>query len=325
MFIKREYSIKHFQNNVFSDDFVLITSNITNSRSQVFINEFPNIKYIDVEYQVKMGSDNVLKDEFSVNTNFTSELQNTEYKSLYKELRTFIQILHNETKKIIIDISSFHLRFLGAFLSALTEWEWQSIICAYTEITAYPREMEKSPIDGEKVYSVGFDLNSSFWGYNEIPNLKTTTSERGDYIWIAFLGFEGKRAAAVYTEISDDTNTTIPVITMPSVKPGWSNYAFDANQFLFENAKLYGADIRYINALDPFATYNLIEEVKKENPNRHIVLSPLGTRPVSLGVLLYALRHEESEVYFDTPKESCSKIISSGRIHIYDILSFFEE
>ena len=53
------------------------------------------------------------------------------------------------------------------------------------------------------------------------------------------------------------------------------------------------------------------------------MISPLGTRPVSLGALLYAIQHDESEIYYDTPKESCSKIINSGKIHVYDILSFF--
>ncbi len=272
-----------------------------------------------------MFNTGILSDKFGVKTNYNSKLNNKTYNSLYNELLDFVEQLRNDTIKLIIDISNIHLRFLGAFLAMIAEFEWQSVICTYTEITAYPRKEETSPSVPNLMYSTGFDLNSSFWGYSEIPNLKTITNERGDYIWIVFLGFEGKRSAAVYTEISDDTKITMPVITMPSVRPGWSNFAFEANQILFENANLKGGDVKYISALDPFSTYNFIEKIKSEHPNRHIVLSPLGTKPVSLGVLLYALKHEESEIYFDTPKESCSKTVKNGKVHIYDILSFFQK
>ena len=326
MFINREYSLEYFKSSVFSEDFIILTSNVNNDRSQVLIESFPNAKYVDISYTINKNSDDMLSDSFEINTNYKSCLHQKQYTSLYQDLRNFVEQLYSESKSIIIDISSVHLRFLGALLATMTEWKWSSVICAYTETTAYPRYKEIKPIADESIYiPVGFDLNSSFWGYNEIPNLKTITNDRENYVWIVFLGFEGKRSAAVYTEISDDTNITIPVITMPSVKPGWSNYTFDANQRLFESANIHSSDFRYTDALDPFATYNFLEEIKEEHPTKHLVISPLGTRPVSLGALLYALNHEESELYFDTPKESCSKIISSGKIHIYDILTLISE
>lgn len=326
MYMNREYSFEYFRQHVFSEEFLIVTSNAGDIRSQKLLKEFPSARYVNIEYSVQKNTDGTLDDSFIVNANFNKDFCNKQYRSLYQDLRQFILELHNESKSIIIDISGMHLRFLGAFLATMTEWNWASIICTYTETTGYPHARESFPYDSGKIqYSGGFDLNSSFWGYDEIPNLKTTTSKREDYIWIAFLGFEGKRSAAVYTEISDDSSMTIPVITMPSARPGWTNYAFDANQVLFENAQIPCADIQYTNALDPFAAYNLIEQINCTHPKRHLVISPLGTRPVSLGVILFALRHEDSEIYFVTPKESCSKIIGNGPIHVYDILSFFEE
>lgn len=326
MYINREYSPEYFRNKVFSEKFIILTSGAEDMRSQKLLKEFSGSRCVKVNYSVKMSEDGTLQDSFSVKTNFESVLADKNYSSLYQELRKFVQQLNKESRYIIIDISGIHIRFLGALLATMTEWNWGSIICTYTEPTAYPRIEESFAITNNKSIQTGaFDLNSSFWGYDEIPNLKTITNERENYIWVVFLGFEGKRAAAVYTEISDDASMTIPVITMPSVRPGWSNYAFDANQILFENARIASADIHYVDALSPFATFNFLESVKNIHPHRHLVISPLGTRPVSLGVLLYALKNEESEVYFDTPKESSSKIISSGKIHIYDILSFFEE
>ena len=323
MYINREYSLQYFREKIFSDSYIVITSNVDSERSKKFFEEFPNAKFVNVDYCVELNSNNELRDTFNVTTNFDSNLADN-YDSLYQELQRFIKILNSESQRIIIDISSMHLRFLGAFLAVLSEYQWKSIICTYTETTGYPRSKEMDPVAEKHFNQIGgFDLNSSFWGYNEVPNLKTVSSDREDYVWIVFLGFEGKRSAAVYNEISDDANTTIPVITVPSVKPGWANYAFEANQILFENAAITSSDIRYVDALNPFATYNFIEQIKTQYPNRHLVISPLGTRPVSLGVLLYALLNEESEVYFDTPKEVYNKIISNGKIHIYDVLSFY--
>lgn len=326
MFINREYSLPYFRTKKWSDRYLVVSSYVENGRSQKFFQEFPTARYVSVEYSVNMTADSVINDEFSVKTNYVSKLHNTHYKSLYQDLHGFVEQLHCETTYIVIDISNMHLRFLGAFLAVMAEYDWSSVICTYTETTGYPRLKEIDPVDRKQINRIGaFDLNSSFWGYNEIPNLATVDSERDNHVWIAFLGFEGKRSAAVYNEISDDAKTTIPVITMPSVRPGWANSAFEANQILFENATISSADIRYVDALNPFATYNFIEKIQGEYPDRHLIISPLATRPVSLGVLLYALINEKSEVYFDTPKDPYGRTLSNGNLHIYDILSFFEK
>ena len=324
MFHTREYSIEYFSSNIFSNRFILVTSNINSLRSQKLIQELSNIRLIDINYSVSLNSKQLMEDSFTIRTNYESQLSNASYHSLYNDLQQFVALLNHDSKSIIIDISSFHLRFLGAFLSVLNDYSWDSIICSYTEPTAYPRIKSS---DNEFAVSdvFGFDLNNSFLGYEEIPNLKTTSNKQDNYIWIVFLGFEGKRATGIYMELSDSTSVIIPTISLPSIRPGWVNYAFEANQNLFENANLYCSSIQYVDALNPFAVYNFIEKMQKQYPDSHLVLSPLGTRPVSLGVLLYAMHHEESEVYYDTPKSSCSKIINSGEIHFYDVLSFFEK
>lgn len=328
MYHNREYSVDYFREYVYSNKYVVVTAGKNGGlRSQKFLVEFPLARHIDISYSVNKNKNGTLEDSFVVSTNFQNNINGKQFNSLYRDLATFVNELNNISKCIIIDISELHLRFLGAFLATIDGLKWDSIIAAYAEPTAYVRSQEVSP---EKLINPtptkikgGFDLNTSFWGYDEIPNLKTTTRQRDEYIWIAFLGFEGKRAAAVYQEISDDSSITIPVITMPAIRPGWATLAFEANQMLFDNARISCQGIEYVDALDPYASYNLIEKVHERNPQRHIVISPLGTRPVSLGALLYAMKHDESEVYFDTPKESHSKIDDVGEVHLYDLLSFF--
>ena len=323
MFNTREYSLEYFKNHIIKDNFILLTSNIKNMRSQKLINEISFIRWVDVNYTVSLNKKQLIEDHFEISTNFNFALTKTSYDSLYKDLQEFVYVLNTVTKRIIIDISSFHMRFLGAFLSVLKHFNWEAIICTYTEPTAYPRIKHNS---NEFAVSdvFGFDLNNSFLGYEEIPNLKTISSKQDNYIWVVFLGFEGKRASGIHTELSDSTKMIIPILSLPSIRPGWINYAFEANQNLFENANLYCSSIKYVDALNPFAVYNCIEEIQYNYPENHLVLSPLGTRPVSLGVLLYAMRHEECEVYYDTPKSSCSKIVNSGKIHFYDVYSLFK-
>lgn len=327
MYINREHSIEHFMDSKYSPDFLFIIADIDGKRVHKLLEEFPEARYIEVKYTVSQEAGGELTDSFAIRTNFSHSINGKVYCSLYQDLKEFVEEINQISKSIVVDISELHLRFLGAFLAMLPIAKWEHLFAAYAEPEAYVRSLEKTPDLSPKNDTLGrmggFDLNSSFWGYEEIPNLKTITSERNQYIWIAFLGFEGKRATAVYAEIADDSSLTIPVITMPSIKPGWATTAFEANQALFDNARINCQSVKYINALDPYAAYNLIEQIHKAHPQKHIVMSPLGTRPVSLGVLLYAMLHEESEVYFDTPKRACSIIKKAGKIHIYDLLSFY--
>lgn len=328
MFHNREYSIDYFRDYVYSNEYIVITAGAHGGpRSHKLLNELPSVRHIDISYSVKKNNNGTLEDSFLVSTNFEHDINGRYFYSLYQDLAVFTDEVNKISKHIIIDISELHIRFLGAFLAMMDGLQWDEIIAAYAEPTAYIRSQEVPP---EKTLDPaaprikgGFDLNTSFWGYDEIPNLKTTTRQRDKYIWIAFLGFEGKRAAAVYQEISDDSSITIPVITMPAIRPGWASLAFEANQILFDNARITCQGIEYVDALDPYASYNLIEKIHERYSQRHIVISPLGTRPVSLGALLYAMKHEESEVYFDTPKESRSLIDDVGKVHFYDLLSFF--
>lgn len=330
MFHNREYSVSFFKDYVFFDDYIVVTAGDNGGvRSKKLLLELPSVRHIDISYSVKKDKNGILEDTFVVTTNFDHHINGKRFDSLYQDMATFVDELNTISKSIIIDISELHLRFLGAFLAMIDGLNWDNIVAAYAEPTGYLRTQEVSP---EKLMDPtaprikgGFDLNTSFWGYDEIPNLKTTTQSRDNYIWIAFLGFEGKRAAAVYQEISDDSSLTIPVITMPAIRPGWASLAFEANQMLFENARISCQGIEYVDALDPYASYNMIEKVQERSPEKHIVISPLGTRPVSLGALLYAMKHEESEVYYDTPKESHSKIDDVGEVHLYDLLSFFKD
>lgn len=326
MHISREYTFDYFLSNIYNNSYIIITSNISDIRSSKLITKLAGCKYINVMYQLFMNDKNTLTDKFKIDVSFENTFTTKEFLSLEVGLNSFVKQLNEQSKKIIIDISCIHLRFLGAFIAVINNYDWESIICTYTEPTAYPRATETIPTDREKKELIGgFDLNSSFWGYEEIPNLKTISSDQNNFVWIVFLGFEGKRADSVYTEISDDINNIIPVITFPSIQPGWTNFAYDANQILFEKARIYSPDIKYTDATNPFEAYNFIEKVKKNHPDQHIVISPLGTRPVSLGAFLYAMHNEESEIYYDTPKDSISKILNSGKIHVYDILSFFEK
>lgn len=326
MHISREYTFDYFLSNIYNNSYIIITSNISNIRSSKLITKLAGCKYINVMYQLFMNDKNTLTDKFKIDISFENTFTTKEFLSLEVGLNSFVKQLNEQSKKIIIDISCIHLRFLGAFIAVINNYDWESIICTYTEPIAYPRATETIPTDREKKELIGgFDLNSSFWGYEEIPNLKTISSDQNNFVWIVFLGFEGKRADSVYTEISDDINNIIPVITFPSIQPGWTNFAYDANQILFEKARIYSPDIKYTDATNPFEAYNFIEKVKKNHPDQHIVISPLGTRPVSLGAFLYAMQNEESEIYYDTPKDSISKILNSGKIHVYDILSFFEK
>ena len=330
LYLNREYDIAFFSRNYTVSEYTILTSGALGFRQRRLLELFGHAHFIDMQYSVTMDTHGVMRDSFTVKTSIDSQFRYEPYTSLYQDLYEFVTSLNNHNRKIIIDISGFHIRLLGALLSMISDHDWDSLICAYTESTDYPlsdsgkgiSSLSHGVLDGA---TGKFDLHRGFWGYNEIPNLKTTTTERDHFVWIVFLGFEGNRSIGIYNELKGEASYISPVITMPAIKPGWANYAYEANQDLFNSAEKTCTDIDYIAALDPFATFNYLEAQKIKHPKRHLVISPLGTRPTSLGVLLYAMLNEECEIFFDTPKESESKIVQCGNTYLYDVLSFFEK
>ena len=59
----------------------------------------------------------------------------------------------------------------------------------------------------------------------------------------------------------------------------------------------------YVEADNPFDVYNVLDELKKEYSDYCIDVVPLGTKPMALGVCLFAIDNKDIRVVFPFPEE----------------------
>ena len=59
----------------------------------------------------------------------------------------------------------------------------------------------------------------------------------------------------------------------------------------------------YVEADNPFDAYNVLQELKGQYNKRCIDVVPLGTKPMALGVCLFAIENEDIRVIFPFPEE----------------------
>lgn len=130
-----------------------------------------------------------------------------------------------------------------------------------------------------------------------------------------FLGFDGKRVEQINDryEFSD----IVPVITLPSYKPGWQNYALQEN---IDIIKTLERKPEYIIANSFLSAYNYLEKIVTSYPNSYLRITPLGTKINALGAILFALNNMKNvELLYDNPKEEGKISTECGKTYIFDI------
>jgi hypothetical protein len=250
-------------------------------------------------------------------------------------LNTLNKLITGFGENILIDITGINVRLLAIILSALKNYlqvntsEKCNIYCGYTDSDEYRRNSLKE-IFGDS-YNQSSDINvtkgnkkfdfyNAFAGVQDIPFLTSIGSDDVErQTWIVLLGFEGERPNRIQSELSKVDNV-IALVTIPPMRPGWSNYAFEENSHFLEGIAGTSPEIQYISALSPYSVYNYLCDFQRDSPDNRILLSPLGTKATSLGAILFALNYQTSAFIFDNPYEGSNKEISKyGNSYIYDV------
>ena len=196
-------------------------------------------------------------------------------------------------KKILIDITVFTKPYFFLIIKSLVEkWNNLEFFIVYTEPEKYK---EKDIGSKEIILTRGLDRIES------IPGFFGTSVNSKDAL-IVILGFEGKRAIQIFSDI--DPEITFAVNGFPGFRAGWDKISLEENlQFLkisraFEN-------LFYAPARNPFETFNtislLVESIQKQTYTYNIIIAPLGTKLHALGTLLYALVHKDIKIIYPFP------------------------
>ena len=238
------------------------------------------------------------------------------------ELEECLDELLVDGMDVFIDISSMGVRLLSIVLANvffLYKFKKNKlrVFCGYEEPKAYKR---RGIVPDDETYKQAqFALYDAFAPLGPLPDFVSVGSDEKPQLWVVLLGFEGYRTKTIVDDLSriDDI---IALVTIPSLKLGWSNHAISENSHFLRGVDHKMPSIRYVTASSPFAVYNFLCELQRKYKEYRLQISPFSTKANSLGVLLYALNNPECLIVFDNPLESSRPTAERSDIyHVYEI------
>lgn len=249
-----------------------------------------------------------IKEKFFVTQNNEKVM---EFNSLRRaDMERFIGEIFSMGKILVIDFTLMNARFLGSFCAILNRFKWEEVYFCYTEPGTYNQNENKD-----------YDLKNATMGYEQIPNLESTSINSTICDWVIFLGFEENRLMKLEGEISGNRQYTLPYMSIPAMKTEWHNIAMNTNRHFFELKIDDRESLEYVSAINPFETYHRLYEIKGNNNNR-LVISPIGPKPVMLGCIMYVLENTDEMLLFDNPYQEGRNTNEYGKTHFYDLTSF---
>lgn len=167
-----------------------------------------------------------------------------------------------------------------------------------------------------------FSLSSQYSLFNPIPGFTPELSRSRAGRLLAFLGFEPSRLQRVISAIEDGLNIKSFSVAfgVPPYKASWEMHALMQNADVLADQS--AEDVHYIGANNPFASYQLIEQTARtiDADTERLVLAPLGTKPASISVALFAAMNPNVRLMFDFPTRVKDRTYGVSRIHYFSVI-----
>lgn len=200
----------------------------------------------------------------------------------------FLSVLQNnesvfQEKKILIDITSIRIPEMFTLLKYLKVINNHlSLSIAYSTPVEY--EFEAEPFTSYHSYYGNLD-EIDLVGFGGISDDMSHSQ------MIIFLGFEGVLSEKVNEDVTYNKLTLVN--NLPSIFEKYKDISVINNYSLLTSRH---EKMAYVPANNPFETYNYLSEQLFDN--EPACVAPLSTKPVALGVCLYALTHESLRVVY---------------------------
>lgn len=204
---------------------------------------------------------------------YNEGLKESDYYSEFKKVYNKDNICN---KSICIDSTGFlrpHLIYLLAYLNFLGVKKFDVL---YTEPNIYSKADETD-------FSINIDCVRSVEGCTNTPK----TSEEMKDVLIVCSGYDEKLFSAV-ASYKTNCKYKYHIIGFPSLQPDM----YQESMLRFYNIKesVGNSERVFAPAFDPFVTAQAIDDILQNIPDAtNIYLSPLSTKPQTLGMVLYYL------------------------------------
>ncbi|SFU92926.1 hypothetical protein SAMN05216350_108196 [Polaromonas sp. YR568] len=189
----------------------------------------------------------------------------------------------------------------------------KELIVTYAEPSNYRRSA--APVEGQI-----YDLSASVSGISPLPGY-AVLSERfdSDFILVALLGFEGARLSFMLEHVQPGTDRIIPVIGCPGFKPWYIFEAYVGNKRVLIDTQAWHEAL-YAPGNCPFSVFYLLDEISKTRSETAMKVALVGTKPHSLGAVLFALATENPvELIYDHPIRAEKRTDGTERLLAYHV------
>ncbi|RLJ98801.1 hypothetical protein [Tenacibaculum discolor] len=255
--------------------------------------------------------------------NITSPTREEELQKIGKDLvsnfLTDLKAIGIDNKTILVDITSLKHPIVFYLIYILKKsFQPKRLFFCYTEPEGYEKKYENE-------FDVKFDLTEKFHQANTLPGFLRLQQHDKEKLLVAILGFEGSRFSKAFEEVSPAKRKTYTVVGFPSFHPNWQYYVYSKNESTLAQSQAREL-IERTTANEPFGVYNILREIKRNNENNEITIAPLGTKPHSLGVSMFAADNEDVQLYYDFPSHG-KKIRTEGigKSLLYNLTEYINE
>lgn len=212
-------------------------------------------------------------------------------------------------------------------ITGLQHSTWAAILRVFIDLSIKIRVVYLEPAEYTKNASPRFgdfyDLSEKIQGIEPLP-LYTVLREEAeeDVCFIPLLGFEGARFAHMLEEVQPPFERTFPIIGVPGFRAEYPFSSFLGNSAPLERSKSFHR-LMFARSNCPFSAYYAIEDIASRFPGKTLKLGLVGTKPHSLGAILYALQHpSNTEIVYDHVKRKKNRTKGADHCLIYGVSEF---
>lgn len=216
-------------------------------------------------------------------------------------------------KTVLLDATSLGVAEIGLLLKVISRIRKLRCSVLYIEPGSYSKvESKKGGLNVRE-----FSLSVEISGFKGIPTLSSPLNLDDEKAVVFFLGFESYRLKHALEELNINPNQCSLVFGVPSFKPGWEIDAFDNNIKCIGDNDL-GGRVYFCGADNPAAVWSQLSELRSAlGADIPITVVPIGSKPHSVGALIYCSSDDNANMVYDHPVKSQGRTDDIGPMHIY--------
>lgn len=236
-----------------------------------------------------------------------------------RDQQSLQNVISQLPQPLYLDFTGFTHRAWAPLVRSAVALQLQDLFLVYVEPGSYTRSAAPSP--GQI-----FDLSETGAGIAPLPGFASLArrTRQVPQCFVPMLGFEGARLGLLLTESDPPSDKVVPVIGLPGFRIEYPFMAYLGNRDHFDGSFLHRR-LRFAKANCPFDAFQLLQRILTDNPKDLIQVAPIGTKPHSLGAVLFALaRPGRVELIYDNPRRKDKRTTGEARVCVYDVGTFLQ-